>query len=98
MFDIEPESRSQPRIAINDQNCKKSHIRSLLLVDVRLMFSMPAQITARSSYRSGQKYFIRMIEQRYLIKFFADEGCTEIETHQSLKVHDGDSAMSRSEV
>jgi hypothetical protein len=39
-----------------------------------------------------------MIEQRYVIKFFADEGCTGIEIHQRIKDYYGDSAMSRSEV
>jgi hypothetical protein len=98
VFDIESESRSPPRIAINDQNCKKPSISSLLLVEFHLMFTMPGQIPARSSYRSLQKFFIRMIEQRYMIKFFSDEGCTGIEIHQRLKNHHGDSAMSRSEV
>jgi hypothetical protein len=41
---------------------------------------------------------IRMIEQRYVIKFFADEGCTGIEIHQRLEDHYGEGAMSRSEV
>jgi hypothetical protein len=31
----------------------KSHIQSWLLIEVRLMFSIPAQIIARSSYRSA---------------------------------------------
>jgi hypothetical protein len=39
-----------------------------------------------------------MIEQRYVIKFFADEGCTGIGIHQRLKDHYGEGAMSRSEV
>jgi hypothetical protein len=39
-----------------------------------------------------------MIEQSYVISFFADEGCTRIEMHQPLKDHYGESAMSRSEV
>jgi hypothetical protein len=39
-----------------------------------------------------------MIEQRYVIKFFADEGCTGVETHKRLKDHYGEGAMSRSEV
>jgi hypothetical protein len=39
-----------------------------------------------------------MIEQRYVIKFFPDEGCTGIEIHQRLKDHYGDSGISRSEM
>jgi hypothetical protein len=39
-----------------------------------------------------------MIEQRYVIKFLADEGCTGIEIYQYLKDHYGDTAMSRSEM
>jgi hypothetical protein len=98
VFDIESESRSPQKTAPDDPNYKKAHIRSLLLAEVRLMFSMPAQITARSFYRSHQKCFIRMIEQRHAIKFCADEHCTGIEIHQRLKDHSGESAMSRSDV
>jgi hypothetical protein len=98
VFDIESESRSPEKIAPNDPNYKKADIRSLLLAEVRLLFSMPAQITARSFYRSRQKCFIRMIEQRHAIKFFADEHCTKIEIHQRLKDHHGESAMSPGEV
>jgi hypothetical protein len=36
-----------------------------------------------------------MIEQHYVIKFFADEGCTGIEIHKRPKDHYEDSAMSR---
>jgi hypothetical protein len=39
-----------------------------------------------------------MIEQRYMIKFFADEGCPGFEIDQRLKYHHGDSAMFRGEV
>jgi hypothetical protein len=59
---------------------------------------MPAQITAQTSYRSPQKCFVRIIEQCYVIKFFHDEGCTEVEIHQRFNDHYGDSVMSRSEM
>jgi hypothetical protein len=36
-----------------------------------------------------------MIEQRYVIKFFADESWTGIEIHQRLTDHHGDSAISQ---
>jgi hypothetical protein len=98
VFDIDSESRSPPRVAINDQNCKKPHIHSLFLVEVRLMFSMPAQITARSSHRSRQRSFIHMTEQRHVTKFFGGESLTGIEIHQHLIDHYGNSAISRSEV
>jgi hypothetical protein len=42
VYYIELEFRSLLKIALNDQNCKKPHIQSLLLIEVRLMFSMPA--------------------------------------------------------
>jgi hypothetical protein len=98
VFDIESESPPPPKVATNDPNYKKAHIRSLLLAEVGLMFSIPAQITARSSYRSRQQCVIRVIEPPHAIKFFADEHCTGIEIHQRLKDHYGESAMSRSEV
>jgi hypothetical protein len=39
-----------------------------------------------------------MIEQRYVIKFFVDEGELGVEIHRHLKKHNGDDAMSRSEL
>jgi hypothetical protein len=39
-----------------------------------------------------------MIEQRYVFKFFGDEGGTGIEIHRRLKDHYGESALSSSEV
>jgi hypothetical protein len=89
VFHIESESESLPRVAINDQNCKKSHIHGFLLGEVRLMFLMSTQITARSSSRSGQKRFIHMIEQHSVIKFLVGEGWMEIEIHQRFKYHSG---------
>jgi hypothetical protein len=39
-----------------------------------------------------------MIEQRYVIKFFAHKGCTGITIHQHLKDHSGENVMSPTEV
>jgi hypothetical protein len=38
-----------------------------------------------------------MIEQRYVIKFFAEEGDTEIEIHHRVMEYYGDRTMSRNE-
>jgi hypothetical protein len=46
VFDIESESRPPPKVATNDPTYKKAHVRSLLLAELRVIFSMPAQITA----------------------------------------------------
>jgi hypothetical protein len=46
VFDIESESRPPTTVATNDPNDKKTRIRSLLLAELRVIFSMPVQITA----------------------------------------------------
>jgi hypothetical protein len=89
VFDIESESRPPPKVATNDPTYKKAHIRSLLLAEVRFMFSMPAQITGRSSYRSHEKCFIRMIEQRYVIEFVTNEHCTGLKFINTSKIITG---------
>jgi hypothetical protein len=67
------------------------------MIKFRGVPATPARITCRAFYRSRKKWESQMIEQRYVIKFVAEEGDTGIQVHHRLMEHYGNRAMSRSE-